>query len=323
MGTTNHYRAFPLPIGTLTAVGKTADLVARITVAVVFAETAFDSIGDFVSTEPVDTSGSLRCVFVAIQVAGAALLVKPSRFGWFALLLLPLTILTLLAQAISPPVRDFPMHRRSPSSARCPGSVAWRSVAFSVSKALEFPPASLTDRPGVFLRSKILAYFADFLLYLLLSGCSIVSVLLSAAPNILYWRSHRLSGISAWTLIEYPVHKYVLQLALLLPARHATHYDAPTGLIKTPTLGEPSPDVGHLRCSGWSSTEHKGWSSGRRSCDLPSSAPRRTPCRPWFIRGPPLRGVRSLRRVTIWRLHILFGTKSSERRRPSSGLAMR
>ena len=132
------------------------------------------------------------------------------------------------------------------------------------------------------MRSKILAYFADFLLYLLLSGCSIVSVLLSAAPNILYWRSHRLSGISAWTLIEYPVHKYVLQLALLLPARHATHYDAPTGLIKTPTLGEPSPDVGHLRCSRWSSREHKWWSSGRRSCDLLSSAPRRTPCRPWF-----------------------------------------
>ena len=107
MGTTNHYRAFPLAIGTLTAVGKTADLVARITVAVVFAETAFDSIGDFVSTEPIDTSGSLRCVFVAIQVAGAALLVKPRRFGWIALLLLPLTILTLLAQAISLPSSRF------------------------------------------------------------------------------------------------------------------------------------------------------------------------------------------------------------------------
>jgi len=39
------------------------------------------------------------------------------------------------------------------------------------------------------LRSKILAYFADFLVYLLLSGCSIVSVLLPAAPNILYWLS--------------------------------------------------------------------------------------------------------------------------------------
>ena len=103
-----------------------------------------------------------------------------------------------------------------------------------MSKALEFPPASLTDRPGVFLRSKILAYFADFLLYLLLSGCSIVSVLPSAAPNILYWLSHWLGGISAWILIEYPVHKYVLQLALLLPARHAAHHDAPTGLIKTP-----------------------------------------------------------------------------------------
>ena len=57
MGTTNHYRAFPLPIGTLTAVGRTADLVARITVAVVFAETAFDSIGDFVATEDVSESG--------------------------------------------------------------------------------------------------------------------------------------------------------------------------------------------------------------------------------------------------------------------------
>ena len=107
MGTTNHCRAFALPIGTLTTVGKTADLVARITVAVVFAETAFDSIGDFVSTEPIDTSGSLRCVFVAIQVAGAALLVKPRRFGWIALLLLPLTILTLLAQAISLPSSRF------------------------------------------------------------------------------------------------------------------------------------------------------------------------------------------------------------------------
>jgi hypothetical protein len=103
-----------------------------------------------------------------------------------------------------------------------------------VSKALEFPPASLTDRPGVFLRSKILAYFADFLLYLLLSGRSIVSVLLSGPPNILYWLSHWLAGISAWTLIEYPVHKYVLQLGLFLPARHAAHHDAPTGLIKTP-----------------------------------------------------------------------------------------
>jgi hypothetical protein len=107
MRTTNHYRAFPLPIGTLSAVGKTADLVARITVAVVFAETAFDSIGDFVSTEPIDTSGSLRCVFVAIQVAGAVLLVKPRRFGWIALPLLSLTIFTLLAQAISLPSSRF------------------------------------------------------------------------------------------------------------------------------------------------------------------------------------------------------------------------
>ena len=103
-----------------------------------------------------------------------------------------------------------------------------------MSKALECPPASLTDRPGVFLRSKILAYFADFLLYLLLSGCSIVAFLPSAAPNILYWLSHWLAGISAWTLIECAVHKYVLQLALVLPARHAAHHDAPTGLIKTP-----------------------------------------------------------------------------------------
>jgi hypothetical protein len=234
MGTTNHYRAFPLPIGTLTAVGKTADLVARITVVVVFAETAFDSIGDFVSTEPIDTSGSLRCVFVAIQVAGAALLVKPRRFGWIALLLMPLTILTLLAQAISPPVRDFPMHRRSPSSARCPGSVAWRSVAFSVSKALEFPPASLTDRPGVFLRSKILAHFADFLLYLLLSGCSIVSVLPSAAPNILYWAVSLARGTKRLELDGVPRAQVHASTGAFLPARHAAHHDAPTGLIKTP-----------------------------------------------------------------------------------------
>jgi hypothetical protein len=76
-------------------------------VAVVFAETAFDLLGDFVSTRPVDTSGSFRCVFVAIQVAGAALLVNPRRFGWTALILLPLTILTLLAQAISLPSSRF------------------------------------------------------------------------------------------------------------------------------------------------------------------------------------------------------------------------
>jgi hypothetical protein len=82
------------------------------------------------------------------------------------------------------------------------------------------------------LRNKIRAYFADY--YLLLSGCSIVSVLPSAAPNILYWLSHWLGGISAWILIEYPVHKCVLQLALFPPARQAAHHDAPTRLIKTP-----------------------------------------------------------------------------------------
>jgi len=107
MGTTNQIRALAAPIWTLTAVGKTAELIARITVAVVFAETAFDLLGDFVSTQPVDTSGSLRCVFVAVQVAGAALLVNPRRFGWTALILLPLTILTLLAQAISLPSSRF------------------------------------------------------------------------------------------------------------------------------------------------------------------------------------------------------------------------
>src|SRR5271170_1565498 len=107
MGTTNQIRALAAPIWTLTAVGKTAELIARITVAVVFAETAFGLLGDFVSTQPVDTSGSLRCVFVAIQVAGAALLVKPRRFGWTALILLPLAILTLLAQAISFPSSQF------------------------------------------------------------------------------------------------------------------------------------------------------------------------------------------------------------------------
>ena len=107
MGTTNHNRALVAPIWTLTTVGKTAELVARITVAVVFAETAFDLLGDFASTRPVDTSGSFRGVFVAIQAAGAAVLVNPRRFGWTALILLPLTLLTLLAQAISLPSSRF------------------------------------------------------------------------------------------------------------------------------------------------------------------------------------------------------------------------
>ena len=147
IGTTDHYRVFPLPIGTLTAVGRTADLVARITVAVVFAETAFDSIGDFVSTEPIDTS-----------VAPLCLRCYPGRRGCVASEAPPLRMdrpptaagssLRCWHRRFPSPVRDFPMQRRSPSSARCPGSVAWRSVAFSVSKALEFPPASLTDRPG-------------------------------------------------------------------------------------------------------------------------------------------------------------------------------
>ena len=172
------------------------------------------------------------------------------------------------------------------------------------------------------MRSKILAYSADFLLYLLLSGCSIVSVVSSAAPNILYWRSHRLAGISAWTLIEYPVHKYVLQLALLLPARHAAHHDAPTGLIKTPLWA--SLPLMLVTYSRWSSREHKGWSSGRRSCDLLSSAPRHTPCRPWFIRGPLICAVFDLCGASSYgACTSSLGTKSSERRRPSSGLAMR
>jgi hypothetical protein len=118
---THHNRPLAQPVRTLTTLGNTAELVARITVAVVFAQTAFDLIRDFVSTEPLDTSGSLRCVFVAIQVAGAALLVKPRRFGWTALVLLPLTMLTLLAQAIS-----FPSSRFSDAAAFAfIGAMSW------------------------------------------------------------------------------------------------------------------------------------------------------------------------------------------------------
>jgi hypothetical protein len=67
------------------------------------------------------------------------------------------------------------------------------------------------------LRSKILAHFADFLLYLLLSGCSIVSVLPPAAPNILYWLSYWLAGTSAWTVIERTVHSTCFNWRLSCP----------------------------------------------------------------------------------------------------------
>ena len=221
------------------------------------------------------------------------------------------------------PVRDFPMQRRSPSSARCPGSVAWRSVAFSVSKALEFPPASLTDRPGVFLRCKILAYFADFLLYLLLSGCSIVSVLPSAAPNMLYWLSHWLAGVIAWTLIEFPVHKYVLQLALFPPAPHAAHHDAPTGLIRTPLWASlPVMLVTFAVTVGVAGSTKGGVAgAGVVICCLRRLALRRAALGSFEVLLSARCSIFAARHHMA--LAHPFGTKASERRRPSSGLAMR
>ncbi len=80
-----------------------------------------------------------------------------------------------------------------------------------------------------------LAYFAEFLVFppfvLLFTAFAFHG---ATPPRLASWALACLAGLSAWTLIEYLLHRFVFHHAPVLARMHARHHDEPLALIGTP-----------------------------------------------------------------------------------------
>ncbi|MGH8801445.1 MAG: sterol desaturase family protein [Casimicrobiaceae bacterium] len=81
-----------------------------------------------------------------------------------------------------------------------------------------------------------IGYYADFVVYpLLLMLLASLSLDHKVVPERTTWAAAALAGVTAWTLIEYILHRYVLHCTPPLRQMHARHHASPTELIGTPS----------------------------------------------------------------------------------------
>jgi sterol desaturase/sphingolipid hydroxylase (fatty acid hydroxylase superfamily) len=80
------------------------------------------------------------------------------------------------------------------------------------------------------------AYFADFAAYAGVLGILMTVAALDERPTArVNWLLALIVGASAWTLLEYLMHRLVLhRLSLFLPM-HGAHHDSPRAYLGTPT----------------------------------------------------------------------------------------
>jgi sterol desaturase/sphingolipid hydroxylase (fatty acid hydroxylase superfamily) len=82
-----------------------------------------------------------------------------------------------------------------------------------------------------------MAYWADFAAYVAAIGCMCCAVLfLAPASGRAVALSVAASGLIAWSLVEYLIHRFVLHGLNPFKTWHARHHERPTALISAPTI---------------------------------------------------------------------------------------
>jgi cyclopropane-fatty-acyl-phospholipid synthase len=80
------------------------------------------------------------------------------------------------------------------------------------------------------------AYWADFGIYAVaLAGSTLTVVVISPADRLPMLAALVGTGLAAWTLIEYGVHRFVLHGMEPFRAWHARHHARPAAYVSTPT----------------------------------------------------------------------------------------
>src|SRR4051812_22306259 len=81
------------------------------------------------------------------------------------------------------------------------------------------------------------AYWTDFGIYaVFIGGMSIGLPLLAPRPQWLGMGVVAATGLAAWSLVEYLIHRFVLHGLEPFRSWHARHHERPMALISSPTL---------------------------------------------------------------------------------------
>jgi sterol desaturase/sphingolipid hydroxylase (fatty acid hydroxylase superfamily) len=82
---------------------------------------------------------------------------------------------------------------------------------------------------------KAASYYADFIVYPVLIVALCAAPIVSAEPvDPVGWIAVLFSGIFAWSLAEYLIHRFVLHHVTYFRGLHGLHHQSPTALIGTP-----------------------------------------------------------------------------------------
>ena len=81
-----------------------------------------------------------------------------------------------------------------------------------------------------------IGYYADFVIYPVLVLAVGVLALAHASPESrVVWLSEAVSGLVAWTFVEYLMHRFVLHRVAYFHALHNLHHAEPTAKMGTPS----------------------------------------------------------------------------------------
>ncbi len=91
-------------------------------------------------------------------------------------------------------------------------------------------------QPGISVHLSKLGYYADFYVYpVLILALSVRSIWHGSQVDATHWIASVIVGISAWTALEYVLHRWVLHGMTAFASLHALHHERPIALIGTPT----------------------------------------------------------------------------------------